>query len=69
MYTNLLDKYSYRYVDVKHCARCGSDHLKLEFRPFKLVPIGDSDGTLWNYWAMCPITREPVLLKIVDDGK
>lgn len=53
-------------VDVGSCARCGLDHPKLEFKPLT-NPVQDSDGTLWNWWTLCPINGEPILLKIVDN--
>lgn len=45
------------------CARCSQDHTEMEFNRFEYEPIKDTDGTLWNYWGLCPITKEPILLK------
>jgi hypothetical protein len=55
-------------IDVKHCARCQQDHNQLEFKEFTINPIEYSDGTVWNYWALCPVTQEPILLKIRETG-
>lgn len=44
-------------VDVTRCLRCGKDHLRLGFAPFKKKSI-----TGFNYWASCPVTGEPLLL-------
>jgi hypothetical protein len=46
--------------NVKGCARCGQDHVDLDFKEFSR-PIVDSDGTVWSQWAICPTTGEPVL--------
>lgn len=50
-------------ITIHRCARYGQDHVNLEFKEFTQNPIEDSDGTIWNYWALCPITNEPILLK------
>lgn len=55
-------------VDVFKCARCGYDHASLEFNKFE-NPIVDSDSTIWNWWALCRVTNEPVLLKIIETNK
>lgn len=57
-------------VDVKQCARCFTDHEVLKFTSF-INPISDSDDTIWNYWALCPTTGEPILLrtKEIPDGE
>lgn len=52
-------------INVKHCARCGEDHEDLEFNEFSLNPIVDCNDIAWNYWSMCPKTKEPVLLRII----
>lgn len=51
-----------RYVSIRHCARCGNDHDNLLFVKF-VNPIEDSDGTVWAWWAECPETKDPVLMK------
>lgn len=51
-----------RTVTVRSCARCGEDHADMLFIKFE-IPIEDSDGTLWTWWAECPETKDPVLLK------
>ena len=52
-----------KLVSVHHCARCGEDHKDLEFHKFT-KPIEDSDGTVWDYWIICPISGEPILMKM-----
>ena len=51
-------------TNIGNCARCSYDHADLEFKRFKQNHIEDSDGTVWNYWALCPIYDEPILLKV-----
>lgn len=53
-------------VKVNNCARCSENH-DLNFIEFSKNPIEDSDGTIWNYWAICPNTNEPILLKVIND--
>ncbi len=42
------------------CARCGGEH-SLTYRSFKNKPIEGYDK-----WAMCPVTNDPVLIKITN---
>lgn len=45
------------------CARCSGTHENLEYKPFSKHPIEDTDGTIWDSFAICPITNEPILVK------
>lgn len=54
--------------DLHRCARCGTDHTSLVFNAFKR-PVVDDDGTVWHYWATCPITGDPVMLRVIPDKK
>lgn len=48
-------------MDQKGCARCGADeHRQISFRPFT-NPVEMNDGE-FTHWAICPVTREPILL-------
>ena len=50
-------------TDVMSCARCGFNHDHVAF--LKLVrPMSD-----FQWWAECPITHEPILMKVEDDGQ
>lgn len=49
--------------DVRHCSRCEQDHQQLEAKEF-MIPIDDSDGP-WTHWARCPISGDPILVKLV----
>jgi len=51
---------------VYHCARCGQDH-EMTFRKFTRRAIEDDDGVLWQWWGLCPITSEPVLMSDTKD--
>lgn len=47
---------------VEGCARCGGVHRDMEFKAFKFYPA-EAGGVTWNYWAMCPEAKEPVLMR------
>lgn len=55
-------------TDVNHCARCGENHLQLTFIKFTGRPVFDERGD-YDYWALCPVTRDPLLLSksIMDE--
>lgn len=53
-------------ITLKECARCGQTHEELVFKQFQ-YPIQDSDGTTWGWWALCPETGEPILMKLEED--
>lgn len=55
-----------RIVNVKNCARCEQNHRALAFFRFKMHPVEDSDGTFWRYWSICPVTEDPILLKVTS---
>lgn len=55
----------FRKWSVTGCARCGANHTKLRFKQAK-NPIIDEDGTTWEWWALCPNTGDPVLLRILE---
>lgn len=38
------------------CARCGSDHNPVEWKP-----LDNSDQ--FQYWTMCPTKRQPILMQ------
>ncbi len=56
-----------RLIHVTRCARCDMDHA-VTFHPFRFHNIVDSDKTEWQYWGTCPITGEPILLKVENHG-
>lgn len=45
---------------IQNCARCGEAHEHVWFSPFtRPIVMG---GITHNYWAMCPVTREPIVM-------
>lgn len=58
-------------INVKRCARCEQDHQALPLKKFGR-PIEDTDGTVWAWWATCPITGEPILVQevigVIENG-
>jgi hypothetical protein len=55
-----------RKSDIHHCARCGKDHDGMEFKRFNGEPIEDCDGTIWDWWGVCPVTGDPVLQRTLE---
>lgn len=51
------------YVSVLFCQRCGQDHPDLQF--VKLTNPYDE----WGWFAMCPKTQQPLLVKVVGEGE
>lgn len=49
-------------TSVFHCARCHGDHVSLTFSPLT-YPVEDDDGTIWDFWTLCPTNHEPILLR------
>lgn len=49
-------------VNVHGCARCGVDHEMLRFLPLRNAPDE------WQWFALCPNTQQPVMLKVDDDS-
>jgi len=50
--------------DVRNCARCGGQHLQLEFRRFTR-PFGVGREA-FQWWAPCPTNGEPLLMRRVE---
>ncbi len=48
-------------VNLISCARCGGDHEKLPFKKFTF-PVIDLGSSTWDWWGMCPIRNEPILM-------
>lgn len=46
-------------VKVKQCSRCGQDHADLTFDRL------DIPCDKYTHWADCPVTRQPILLRIL----
>jgi hypothetical protein len=49
--------------DVRFCARCEQHHDQLVFKQL-LRPAEN-----FSAWATCPVTGEPIVLWIEDDGE
>jgi len=49
---------------IENCARCGLTHIDLAFKKF-VHPVTDG-STLWGYWALCPASGDPILLRSVE---
>lgn len=53
-------------IDIKECGLCGKDHGQVLFKKFSKPLKKDQ---LYDYWAMCPILREPILLRVDSSDK
>lgn len=50
-------------VSIKNCARCGTDHIDLEFNKFINNPI-ECDDHVYTHWGKCPVSGDPILMYI-----
>lgn len=50
-------------IDVGKCLRCGGDHHKMVFKPFKR-----ESPTPYKHWALCPKTKEPLIIGALNGG-
>ncbi len=48
-------------IAVKRCARCGKNHKKVLFKPFK------NENPTYTHWALCPTNEEPILMIVRED--
>ena len=53
-------------IDIQHCARCEGNHADLEFTRLRL-PVKAGACVMYEYWAPCPTTGEPIMLALSDD--
>lgn len=54
--------------EIFNCARCGGSHEHVKFNRFT-YPIVDDNEDTWEYWAMCPVVNEPIIMMRVKDLK
>lgn len=52
---------------VKGCARCGHDHDDLHYKRF-VNPIYWDNDIVYEWWATCPLTGDPILMTAIPDG-
>lgn len=48
-----------------NCARCHDIHKDLTFEPLKGEPVGNG----YTHWALCPVTKQPIVLQILDQNQ
>jgi hypothetical protein len=58
------------YNNAIGCPRCGADqnHNNLRFQTFLNNAIIAPDGTVFTHFSMCPMTYEPILMRL-ENGK
>jgi len=49
---------------IRRCARCGGDHL-VQVKPFTRPPKRPHG---YHWFAICPVTDEPILLRITPES-
>jgi hypothetical protein len=54
-------------ISVVNCARCDTTHESLVFKRF-LSPVRRCDTLLYTHWSICPVTREPILLRVTEEA-
>lgn len=57
-----------KVIDVKrlsNCARCGKNHRQLKFKKLKRPGLSHRGGA-HSHWALCPTTREPIMLTVLE---
>ncbi|MFB6371622.1 MAG: hypothetical protein ABEN55_00570 [Bradymonadaceae bacterium] len=53
-----------KQVMIEECPRCGCDHpTTLE----RMMQKGDGEGD-WEWWGMCPVVEQPVLVAEDENG-
>lgn len=51
-----------------HCARCGGHHDNLPFKIFTRPVMEHADiRPAYTHWAMCPESKQPILLKVLPE--
>lgn len=60
------DDFGVAIKHIENCARCGETHENIWFSKFTR-PIIDDCGVISNYWAICPVTREPIVMAMARE--
>lgn len=56
-------------TDVRNCARCGMVHPNTKFLGFD-NPVASPDGEIiWTHWALCPLNKQPILLRVIEETR
>lgn len=65
----MIDK-GHTTLPVINCARCGQTHKEILFNTFD-IPLEDSDGLVWQWWGMCPVSRDPIIMRkeVLEDNE
>lgn len=50
---------------INNCARCGETHENIWFSRFTRPVV--CDGLVSNYWAICPVRREPIIMAMARE--
>lgn len=53
--------------NIKHCARCGGDHVLILAMPLtRPFAPEEAGGVAWTHWAPCPTNGEPILVRVAE---
>lgn len=61
-------EHTYKEVSIESCARCGGNHQKLWFKKMS-EPFVEDNGVVWGWWASCPLTHDPIMLRVQEGGQ
>lgn len=62
-----MHKKDSKTIDVYNCGRCHGNHKRVKFVRMEHMPIRDGLNTIWNWWARCPVSGDPMLLWETED--
>lgn len=52
-------------TNISNCARCGGEHERISIS--KLTRPVECELGIFNYWAPCPASGEPILVSVESD--
>ncbi len=56
-----------RHTTPTTCARCGGHHDDLSQVAFWRPILDHEDGFAWRWWAECPVTGDPILIRDAEE--
>lgn len=57
----------YKHVTkIINCARCGLDHINLDFEKLNSPVYDDDNQIMYTHWCPCPTNGQPILMVEVE---
>ncbi len=53
----------------RNCVRCGDRHDRLEVVAFWQPILDEDDGFAYRWWAPCPTTGDPILMRDLKEPR